>query len=282
MVCTCGENPGSRIYTHYYFTGSPVTRMSWWFLLPGYASSFSRWVLPQGSGGLHYHVASWGLPAHCRSPFLGLLIQVHCYNHLATYGTVFLLHRLNSSSENDTLGLTLPGNSMFTLPSSLSSTLLRVSSCRVLRLNWGLTVSLRKLTDGKERDTEENGYFEGHRKSSTMIEDAEMFEMQDIYQGSRPLRRRKRMQDWAQGEGELSCRPYNLQPTIWGALEQMLLIRVILLSGQNGQMVNSLPHRIQAVPGRKWSWMKQLCTAEADLEGDGNWRKLLTTLPAAG
>lgn len=54
-------------------------------------------------------------------------------------------------------------------------------------------MSLRQLTDGKERDTEENGHFEGHRKSSTMIEDAEMFEMQDIYQGSRPLRRRKRM-----------------------------------------------------------------------------------------
>lgn len=90
------------------------------------------------------------------------------------------------------------------------------------------------------------------------------------------------MQDWAQEEGELSCRPYSLQPTIQGALEQMLLIRVTLLSGQNGQMVNSLPHCIQAVPGRKWSWMKQLCTAEADLEEDGNWRKLLTTLPAAG
>ena len=131
-------------------------------------------------------------------------------------------------------------------------------------------MSLRQLTDGKERDTEENGYFEGHRRSSTMMEDAEMFEVQDIYRGSRPLRRRKRMRDWAEGEGELSCRPYNLQPTTCGALEQMLLIRVILLSGQNG-----LPHCIQADPGRKWSWMKQLCTAEADLEGDGNWRSLL-------
>lgn len=37
---------------------------------------------------------------------------------------------------------------------------------------------MRHLTGGRERDTEENGYFEGHKRSSTMVADAKMFEVQ--------------------------------------------------------------------------------------------------------
>lgn len=36
-------------------------------------------------------------------------------------------------------------------------------------------------TEGRERGIEENDYFEGHRRSSTMAADAEMSGVQDIY-----------------------------------------------------------------------------------------------------
>lgn len=81
-----------------------------------------------------------------------------------------------------------------------------------------------------------------------MVADAEMFKVQDIYWESRPVRRRRKQE----GQRRSSVVTQTLQSSDnhMGTQEQMLLIRVTPLSGQNGQMVTSPPHCIQSDPKR--------------------------------
>lgn len=93
------------------------------------------------------------------------------------------------------------------------------------------------------------------------------FETQGIYWELRPVRERKRMQDQAEEKVNCHADPSSFSQNMWGARSKCCS-SVIPLLGQNGQKVIFLPHCTQADLGRTWPQRKQLCTAEADPEGD--------------
>lgn len=78
-------------------------------------------------------------------------------------------------------------------------------------------MGLKQLSEGKERDTEENGYFEGHRRSSSTVAEAEMIETQGYLLGIKACERKEEDARLGRGKSELSCRPFKLRSKLVGS-----------------------------------------------------------------